>query len=697
LSEEAEGLRARAGGGRRKSGRHGLGALLICVLALAPLAKAIAQEGVDAYPAAYFAGNQPATAYEMVALLPGFHIQLGDTTVRGFSGTVGNVLIDGQLPSSKEETVDLLLRRIAASSVERIELIRGAADMHGYPVLANVVRNKSTVLRARAEVEGGITHFGTTEDKVALHLAVQGARSLIELSANWGRDIGTQNQNGYGTRMRFLPNGTPLQLSNYSFPQFTNNTGASASYRQPLWDGDLSLGVAYKQSRAYSDVSEQIYFPSASLVTGLESKLARNGEALVDYKRPLADLGQLELFVVHRLTEQDEISQTTNITGTSKSRGLFNQREDVARLAWHYSPGALKLEAGVEGSINVLSSRSTLTQAGAPVILPAANIRLEEKRAELFSTANWRFSPMLMSELGMRYETSTLSQSGDSSLNKDLTFLKPRWLTTFTPMPGQEFRLLLERQVGQLVFRNFASSTSLNGNTVNGGNKNLEPARSWNISLAWEAHFWGHGSLVLEAKREFISKVVDFIPVFSGTQVFNAVGNIGNGIRDGVSANVILPLDKLGLTGVTATGEAVWHHSRVRDPATGLFRQIVGGQTVSANQFVAELTGEMTYDIPDKNLQLGVDLHTHFNSHEADYRIDEIDPNHHGFKLGVFVEYKPTPDWTLRAFDRDIAQTAAYRDRYVYAGLRGSSPLSYIEYRQLSNGAVTGLDLQHDF
>ncbi len=697
MSEEAEGQDARAGGVRRKPRSHVLGNLLIFMFAILPLAQAAAQQGVDNFPAAYFAGNQPATAYEMVGLLPGFHIQLGDTTVRGFSGTVGNVLIDGQLPSSKEETVDLLLRRIAASSVERVELIRGAADMHGYPMLANVVRNRGAVLRARAELEGGVTHFGTTEDKVALHLAVQGASSLIELSANWGRDIGSQNQNGYGTRLRFLPNGTPLQFSNYSFPQFTNNSGVSASYRRPFWDGDLSLGAAYKQSRAYSDVSEQIYFPSASLVTGLESKLARNGEALLDYKRPVPNLGQVELFAVHRITEQDEISQTGTLTGTSRSRGLFNQREDVTRLAWHDSPGALKLEAGIEGSINVLGSRSTLTQTGTPVILPAANIRLQENRVEFFSTANWRFSPALMSELGARYETSTLTQTGDSSLTKDLAFFKPRWLTTWNPAPSQEFRLLMERAVGQLVFRNFASSTSLNGNTVNGGNKNLEPARSWNVSLAWEAHFWGHGSLVVEAKREFISKVVDYIPVFSGAQVFNAVGNIGNGVRDGVSTNLILPLDTLGLTGVTATGEAVWHHSKVRDPATGQFRQIVGGQTVSAVQFVAELTGEVTYDLPEENLQLGVDLHTHFNSHEADYRIDEIDPNHHGFKLGLFVEYKPTRDWTLRVFDRDIGQTAAYRDRYVYAGLRGSSPLSYIENRQLSNGAVMGLDLQHDF
>ena len=83
-----------------------------------------------------------------------------------------------------------------SSSVKRIELIRGAADMHGYTVLANVVRNRGASIRGHAEAEGGITHYGTSEDRLALHLVRQGAESTLELSGSWGRDIGTQNQNG---------------------------------------------------------------------------------------------------------------------------------------------------------------------------------------------------------------------------------------------------------------------------------------------------------------------------------------------------------------------------------------------------------------------------------------------------------------------------------------------------------------------
>jgi len=46
---------------------------------------------------------------------------------------------------------------------------------------------------------------------------------------------------------------------------------------------------------------------------------------------------------------------------------------------------------------------------------------------------------------------------------------------------------------------------------------------------------------------------------------------------------------------------------------------------------------------------------------------------------------------------RGGAQTAAYRDRGVYAGLRGAAPLAFVERRSLSNGAMLDINIQHDF
>jgi outer membrane receptor protein involved in Fe transport len=104
-----------------------------------------AGQGVLSYPASFFAASRPNTAMDMISRLPGFSFSRGDQ-VRGFGGAAGNVLIDGERPSSKSEPLGRHRQRISASSVERIELIRGGApgiDMQGQPVIANIVRKDS--------------------------------------------------------------------------------------------------------------------------------------------------------------------------------------------------------------------------------------------------------------------------------------------------------------------------------------------------------------------------------------------------------------------------------------------------------------------------------------------------------------------------------------------------------------------------
>src|SRR6185503_8179298 len=81
--------------------------------------------------------------------LPGFTIDEGEE-LRGFGATAGNVLIDGQRPSSKTE-ISKELARIAARDVLRIELIGAAAagdiDVRGYTELANVVLKPASQMK----------------------------------------------------------------------------------------------------------------------------------------------------------------------------------------------------------------------------------------------------------------------------------------------------------------------------------------------------------------------------------------------------------------------------------------------------------------------------------------------------------------------------------------------------------------------
>src|SRR5690242_18355714 len=100
-----------------------------------------AQNGVLVFTPDFFAAQRPNTALDMVDRVPGFSADDGAGT-RGFEGSVGNILINGNRPASKNDQGTDVLERTPAGQVDRIELIRGGApgiDMQGYSVVVNVI------------------------------------------------------------------------------------------------------------------------------------------------------------------------------------------------------------------------------------------------------------------------------------------------------------------------------------------------------------------------------------------------------------------------------------------------------------------------------------------------------------------------------------------------------------------------------
>ena len=123
--------------------RYRIGGVLGLAALLSP--PAFAQEiaspaEVQVFEPAYFARYSPNTAQDMVNQVPGFSIQEGQS-VRGFGGAAGNVLINGERPSTKTG-LGALLGRIPAGSVIRIELVTGQSatlDMRGQTKVVNVI------------------------------------------------------------------------------------------------------------------------------------------------------------------------------------------------------------------------------------------------------------------------------------------------------------------------------------------------------------------------------------------------------------------------------------------------------------------------------------------------------------------------------------------------------------------------------
>jgi outer membrane receptor for ferrienterochelin and colicin len=113
------------------------------------------------YQGSFFTQYAPRTALDIVQRVPGFSLDLGATQtqqgsvdVRGFSGTAGNVVINGSRPSTKAETLDVTLSRIPAQQVIRVEL--GPGDLFGsdYAGKSQVL---NVVLSQQAGIDGNVT------------------------------------------------------------------------------------------------------------------------------------------------------------------------------------------------------------------------------------------------------------------------------------------------------------------------------------------------------------------------------------------------------------------------------------------------------------------------------------------------------------------------------------------------------------
>ncbi|MDO8900957.1 MAG: TonB-dependent receptor, partial [Phenylobacterium sp.] len=298
-----------------------------------------------------------------------------------------------------------------------------------------------------------------------------------------------------------------------------------------------------------------------------------------DWERQLSARTALKLLALAARRDKGSSERYTTQPAAGAARSTFIRRESesgeyIGRATWTYRPTpGRSLELGAEGAVNYLESGLGIDvdvgRGRQPTDLPVANTRVEEVRGEIFLSQTSNPSDRLRIEKGVIVETSRITQSGDASQERTFTFVKPRFVATWTPSPSQQLRFRLERDVAQLDFSEFASAVSLFDGTVDLGNPDLEPERTWRGQIDWERRFGPKAVLTLTAFYERVEAVQDQIPV--GSQ-FDAPGNLGDGWRAGGRVDALVPLDAIGLARAELRLRGQAQETRVDDPLTGQSR-----------------------------------------------------------------------------------------------------------------------------
>ena len=204
--------------------------------------------GVLTYDPGFFADARPNTAYDMIGRLPGFTFtDVG--TARGFAGTAGNVLVNGQRPTSKSDSLQSILTRIPAADVDHVELIRGGApgiDMQGQTVVANVVLKAADSTHIVATAEDLVFIDGHMSPQASLQFTRHTGASTYEGSV--GLIQSYDDSTGHGLHNVFDGAGTLLTQDQTISHGLGVGISAKGAATVPLFGGEFKANLTYENS-----------------------------------------------------------------------------------------------------------------------------------------------------------------------------------------------------------------------------------------------------------------------------------------------------------------------------------------------------------------------------------------------------------------------------------------------------------------
>ena len=641
-----------------------------------------AQTGVLTYDAAFFADSRPSTAYDMVKRVPGFTINDG-ATARGFAGTAGNVLIDGQRPTSKSDSLDSILQRIPATGVDHLELIRGGApgiDMQGQTVIVNVIRKStdSTTIVATAEdlvfLDGHMVPNGSLE--FTQHSGASTYEGSASVLQNYDDSVGHGFHNVYDGAGNLVTHDTTIAHG------LGLGVALKGAATVPLFGGEFKANLTLKVSPFVDSLS---YTHPGFYELFSDTSRSNTCELGLHWKGTIGKT-ELETLFLQRVGHENDVSDADDTVTLQHFTSLYNTGETITRATARYLPiPALTLETGAEYAFNFLDGKTAFAINGVDQPLPSADARVEEKRSEIFGQGTWKIDGQWLLEAGARVEFSTIGETGTSNQTRSFFYPKPRVVLTWSPSADTQVRLRYEKIVGQLDFGNYIATANLSSTGITAGNKDLKPDQHSQYEISFEQHFWDKGAFIATFMHEEIEDVVDLVPVTDNLgNVFDAPGNIGSGRNNEISIALTVPFDKLGIENGLLTATGIWDMSSVRDPVTGDNRVISGQRPNNINI-------KFTDDINSLQSTVGVFYYNAWD--EYYYRLEQV---RHRFipppYFGVFWDWKPTPEWSLHVESDNITGFVYHDKRFNYAGPRNIAPLDNID--EYIGQSIPTIDIQ---
>ena len=147
-----------------------------------------------------------------------------------------------------------------------------------------------------------------------------------------------------------------------------------------------------------------------------------------------------------------------------------------------------------------------------------------------------------------------------------------------------------------------------------------------------------------------------------------------------------LPLDRLGVPGGRLIARVAHRETEIEDPLTGETHRFSGD-----DGFGCGVT--FTQDLDGGRWSWGGNHGCDMDAGTS-YRIREVRFTDNEPQFNLFVQWKPTPDLTLRVDAANLTDMEQWRQRDIYSGPRNTAPLAYRETYSQTRGSWLFLQIR---
>ena len=648
-----------------------------------------ADQSTVVYPASYFDGFYPVSANDMLNRIPGINLALrGGSSGRGLGAGEGEVLINGQRTTGKNNEGRDQLNRITANQVDYIEIIRGTSEnvdiRSGGQVVNVVLLESSSRSSTTIETETRRARNGTFDS--GGQVSVAGTRKNIDYIVNFQADPGYRywdsDEFTYDRDDNLI--GTEKQEVHRDETEYSGNVNLGFNMNKSVFKVN---GLFEERGDSPTDRERIISDFSAGTVRvqdDQQSTTRKNWEVGGDYEYETNSDSRLRvLFIVNdRNSTYDRIRY--DIANEELEPNLFldrltRDRERIVRTSFIRNlPRNQGIEFGAEGAQTIRDSdlRMGLNTSGepnpnygnlVPVSIDNSKSTVQELRYEPFTIHNWQINDRMSLESRLLYETSTIEQKGDVSRERSFSFVKPKIDYRYNLTQSFQVRLEIERDISQLSFSDFSASVDSNDEEKNtfAGNPEIVQEKLWRYDLNLEYRLPNdlgviNSQIYYRDAEDHIDRI-DVSP--SPDDLRSARGNIGDGKWYGVSFDISAKLDPLKIRNALFTTRLRIRDSEFTDPFLGIKRRREGNGRWGLNM-------GFRHDLTSKRLTYGINYSNDSNDGEGrkQFDIDDIEERLNQPSMSAYIEKRAFDNLTFRFESRNLTENQWCRRRTRFDG-----------------------------